>query len=329
MLNGEPIGGRDERKMYMKDAFEKFRNAEPCWKTPLLVESHINGLRTKDYNPNTPMGYEEVAAEAIKCWEAGATAVHLHNTDMKFIGEKAYEDYMKVVKPVLEKYPDFFWYSTLAAVHEEPDEVNGLEHAEFLSKHAGMKIVCLDPGSSNMPFFADEKGNIVGVSYTVPFFRINSQVDLCVRNNLGIVWGVYEPGYLRTAMHYIKYGRSPKGSTFDFYFFGEYGSLATLPINTTGVPPTVESLYFYLDLMKDCDLPWFISIWGEGSADTRPLLKRVIELGGHIKTGLELHYAPPSAPTNVELLQEVQAIAREVGRPLAKQDEVCSILGLE
>jgi hypothetical protein len=31
----------------------------------------------------------------------------------------------------------------------------------------------------------------------------------------------------------------------------------------------------------------------------------------------------------VELLQEVQALAREVGRPLAKQHEVKDILGIE
>jgi uncharacterized protein (DUF849 family) len=58
------------------------------------------------------------------------------------------------------------------------------------------------------------------------------------------------------------------------------------------------------------------------------LLKRVIELGGHIKTGLELHYDPNRKPTNVELLQEVQELARSVGRPLAKQYEVKDILGL-
>jgi uncharacterized protein (DUF849 family) len=68
-------------------------------------------------------------------------------------------------------------------------------------------------------------------------------------------------------------------------------------------------------------LPWFISIWGEGSLDTRPIIRRAIELGGHIKTGLELFYDPDRNPTNLELLQEAQEIAREVGRPLATHEE--------
>ena len=309
--------------------YEKLRSAEPCWKTPLMIESHINGMRTKSYNPNIPMSYEEITAEAIKCWEAGATAIHLHNTNMRLNGKEGADDYMKIVGPALEKYPDLFWYSTLASVNDQPDNVSGLEFAEYLAKSANMKIVCVDPGSANLPFFADTNSHIHGVGYYVPFSRINLQVDLCNRNNLGIIWGIYEPGYLRTALQYIKMGRSPKGSTIDFYFFGDYGSLAQQPVNTTGVPPTIESLYFYLDMLKDCDLPWFVSIWGEGNADVTPLIRRVIELGGHIKTGLELHYDPDRKPTNVELLQEVQKIAREVGRPLAKQNEVKAILGLE
>jgi hypothetical protein len=192
-----------------------------------------------------------------------------------------------------------------------------------------MKVCCLDPGAANLPLFVDDGGHINGVGYYVPFSRIGRQVDLLNRIDMGIVWGVYEPGYLRTALQYHKMGRSPKGSSIDLYFFGDFGSVAMQPVNTTGAPPTVESLYFYLEMMKGCDLPWFISIWGEGGADTKPLLRRVIELGGHIKTGLELHYDPDRKPTNVELLQEVQELAKEVGRPLAKQHEVKGILGIE
>ncbi|MGQ4615888.1 3-keto-5-aminohexanoate cleavage protein [Nocardia sp. R7R-8] len=41
----------------------------------------------------------------------------------------------------------------------------------------------------------------------------------------------------------------------------------------------------------------------------------------HQKTGLELFYDPARNPTNVELLQQVQQIAREVGRPIATQND--------
>ena len=312
----------------MSSKFRKYEEAEPKWSTPLIVESHINGLRSKDYNPHVPVGYAEIAADAMKCWEAGACGIHVHNSDIRLTGEVAYEDYMKAMRPVMEKYPDIFWYSTNTATIDQGDDISGIEHVELLAQREGVSVCCVDCGSANLPIATDDKGHIAGGTYLVPFSLMNKQVDLCNRNHLGIVWGIYEPGYLRAALQYTKMGRSPKGSTIDLYFLGDYGSLAMQPINTCGLPPTLESLYFYLNMMEGCELPWFISIWGEGNADTKPLIKRVIELGGHVKTGLELHFDPDRKPTNVELLKEVQDIAKEVGRPLARQDEVKSILGI-
>jgi len=311
----------------MESKLLKYYEMEPKWNSPVIIESHINGLRTKDYNPYTPVGYDEIAADAIKCWEAGACGIHVHNSNIQLCGEAAYEDYMKAMRPVMEKYPDVFWYSTNSAVPPQDEDMSGLEHCELLAQREGISVCCVDCGSANLPLAADSEGNIHGMTYHVPPQRLNKQVELCNKNNLGIVWGVYEPGYLRTALQYTKMGRSPKGSSIDLYFFGDYGSLATQPINTTGIPPTLDSLYFYLSMMEGCGLPWFISIWGEGNADTKPLIKRVIELGGHIKTGLELHFDPDSNATNVQLLKEVQEIAKETGRPLARQDEVKTILG--
>ena len=74
--------------------------------------------------------------------------------------------------------------------------------------------------------------------------------------------------------------------------------------------------------------PWYISIWGRGALDDTAILRRAIELGGHIKTGLELFYDPNSNPTNLELLQQAQEIAREVGRPIATQAEAKALYNI-
>ena len=58
-------------------------------------------------------------------------------------------------------------------------------------------------------------------------------------------------------------------------------------------------------------------------------MKRVIELGGHLKVGLEMHFDPNSKPTNLDLLLEAQELAREVGRPLATSAEAKAIYGLK
>jgi len=46
------------------------------------------------------------------------------------------------------------------------------------------------------------------------------------------------------------------------------------------------------------------------------LARRALELGGHVRVGLEDH-AGPAKPSNVELVEQVTALANAVGRPIA------------
>ena len=74
----------------MGTALDKYADMEPRWDHPVVIESHINGVRSKEMNPNTPTTYDEIAEDAIRCWEAGAGAIHAHNTSFDLLGENAY-----------------------------------------------------------------------------------------------------------------------------------------------------------------------------------------------------------------------------------------------
>jgi len=298
-----------------------------------MIEAHINGVRSKMYSPLIPTEHGEIAEEALRCWEAGATAIHAHNTDITLHGRAAADDYLRSWRSVLEKYPEIFWYCTGSALDPSDQTACGLEHAEILAREAGMQVCVVDPGSVNLPLAADADGNLIGIPYNNDNAVINRQVALCERNGLGCVWGVYETGYLRTALHYIRCGRSPKGSSIDLYFIGDYGLTSMQPVNTAGAPATVESLYYYLDIIDRAGvkLPWFISVWGAGSqleGEHYELIRRAIELGGHIKTGLEMHFDPNDKPSNTELLGQIRDIAGDVGRPVATQAEARVLYGL-
>ena len=43
---------------------------EPQGDHPVVIELHISGVRSKEMNPNTPISYDEIAEDAIRCWEA-------------------------------------------------------------------------------------------------------------------------------------------------------------------------------------------------------------------------------------------------------------------
>lgn len=44
----------------------------------IIIKGCLNGGRGRDQNPNVPWTPEEVAQEAVRCYEAGASIVHFH-----------------------------------------------------------------------------------------------------------------------------------------------------------------------------------------------------------------------------------------------------------
>lgn len=231
--------------------------------------------------------------------------------------QAADKDYMPAWGKILAARPDMIWYPTTCNNNLCTEDQHGLEHVGYLNEHANVQVAVAGTGIDLFAVDLDDKGHIVGREYGWNYKRVAGQVDFCIARGIAMIWGVYEPGHLRVARHYVNRGMFTKGSNWDFYFVGEYGLTSEKPIGTYGMMPSLESLYYYLDMIEQAKykLPWFISIWGEGSLDTRPIIKRAIELGGHIKTGLELFYDPQRNPTNLELLDEVQEIARASSPP--------------
>lgn len=293
---------------------------------PMMIEVQINGARTRAANANVPITHREITDEVLQVHAAGASIIHAHNTNFMLHGEAAYDDYMASWAPVLQQHPAILWYCT-TTIDEDRSRM-GLEHAEMLAARAGMRLGCVDPGAVNVAHSQDAHGSLGGRTYLWTLDQIARQIDMYRQRQVGIVLGIYEPGYLRTALHYYRQSLLPAGSQIDLYLFGDYGPAAATPVNNVGLPPTEESLYLYLKMMEGCDLPWFVSIWGAGSMDLKPLMRRVAELGGHLKVGLESHFDPERKPTNLELLAEAKEIARSAGRPVATPAQASAILGL-
>jgi 3-keto-5-aminohexanoate cleavage enzyme len=314
----------------MATALDKWADAEPSWDHPVVIESHINGVRSKEMNPNTPISYDEIAEDAIRCWEAGAGAIHAHNTSFDLLENDAYKDYMRTWDKVLAKHPDITWYPTTCNSLRLLPEQNGLGHVPYLKSGANVKIACVDTGISLFATHTDEEGYVRGRPYGFDYDRVAGQVKMCNELDIPMIFGIYEPGYVRLAMHYVNRDMSRRGSMWDFYLIGDYGLTSTEPIGTCGMKPSLETLYYYLDMIAEAKVkhPWYISIWGQGALDDTTILRRAIELGGHIKTGLELFYDPARNPSNLELLQQAQDIAKDVGRPIATQDEARALYNI-
>ena len=199
----------------MATALDRYAEMKPTWFHPVVIESHINGVRTKEMNPHTPISYEEIADDAIRCWEAGAGAIHAHNSSFDLLGENAYKDYMRTWDQVLARHPGITWYPTTCNNLRLLPHENGLEHVPLLHDHANVRIGCVDTGLTLFATAMDNEGYLSGPEFGFNYQRVASQVRMFKERDLAMVFGVYEPGHLRHAMHYVNNGLSTQGSMCD------------------------------------------------------------------------------------------------------------------
>lgn len=292
--------------------------------TPLIIEVAINGATPKARNPYVPKTPEEIAADALACMEAGAAIVHNHIEDFSLQGDAAATRYLEGWTPVLAARPDAILSCTLAS-GKSFDERFGHYHA--LAK-SGMRMGTLDPGSVNLAKHG--KDGLPGQSfvYATSHADIAGLMALHAETGLGPSIAIYEPGWLRTTLAWEKAGKLPPGAFIKFYLNGPHNFLDGQPSPILfGLPPTETALSAYLELMEGSCIPWAASVIG-GDAVASGMARIAIARGGHVRVGLE-DWAGEGTPRNVELVEQIAELAREMGRPLATPEEAAAILGLQ
>jgi uncharacterized protein (DUF849 family) len=290
---------------------------------PVLVEAAINGGTTKARNPNVPISPEEIRADALRCFDAGATIVHAHNHDIRLTGEAAADAYLAAWEPLLAERADVLWYPTLCAA---PGARAKLEHVHLIAERVPLRLAIVDPGSTNLGSPGAD-GLPEGSVYANSYADIHEALTTCAEHHWGPQLAIYEPGFLQCVLTYQRAGRLPAGSMVKLYFGGQWGMWARGRGVTFGLPPTANALLAYLDMLEGTGLPWSVSVWG-GDVFATPVARLALERGGHLHVGLEEHYDPEHSPTNVELVQQAVALAAAVGRPIATTEQAVSLLGL-
>jgi uncharacterized protein (DUF849 family) len=283
----------------------------------VIIEAAINGLTSKERNPNVPRLPEEIAADALACFEAGAAIVHNHIDRFGISVDEAVERYLEGWQPVVAVRPDALLYPT---VHFGPPF--SVEHLIPLAELGFLRIGVADPGSVNLGG-VDEAGlPRGGTVYANSYDAIARAFEIHHAQRLGPSLAIYEPGFLRTVMVWWRAGRLPEGAMVKLYFSTEEGLLGA----PFGLPPTIPALDAYLDVLDGCDLPWAVSVVG-GDVTKSEIATVALQRGGHLHLGLEF-YGGPDTPTNVELVTRAVALGQESGRPVATSAQAAEILRL-
>jgi len=295
--------------------------------TPLIIEAAINGGASKSRNPRVPKTPQEVAAEALDCLDAGASVIHSHIEDLYVIGKPAADRYLEAYRPVIAARPDAILCPTAGAGGTLQER---WQHTELMAESGLIRMSVLDPGSINMANSGENglPGSFRAV-YAVPFEEIEYLLALMGRWQLGPSIAIYDASYLHTTLAYHRAGRLPAGAMAKLYFAGDHNFVDFKPggFPFFGLNPTAKVLDGYLDVIGDSGLTWSVAVPG-GDVTATGLTRLAIEQGGHVRVGLEDYAGHHGAPSNRTLIEEVTAIARAVGRPVANSRQAAEIMGL-
>jgi uncharacterized protein (DUF849 family) len=285
---------------------------------PLIIEAAINGGRRKDENPNVPVEPEEIAADALACFDAGAAIVHNHIDRYGVTDEEAAGRYLEAWNIVWAERPDALLYPT---VNPTLDGAIGYDHLALLADRAPLRIGLADPGSVNLGGSRDgvPAGGFV---YRNSFDLLAHVFEICTRHRLGPSLAIYEPGFLRATLAWWRAGSLPQGAMVKLYFSTDAG----LTGSPFGLPPTRTALDAYLELLEGCPLPWAVSLAGGDVLDTE-VSARALELGGHLHVGLEFN-GTEHVRSNAELVASAAEAAHAAGRPIATPADAPRLLDL-
>jgi len=277
---------------------------------PVIIEAALNGGTTRERNRSVPRTPQEVTAEALACFAAGAAIVHNHTDDpvLGGSGRHEHEPYIEAWSPVLEQRPDALLYPTMAGGGPHVSAEERYAHVVALARSGVLRIGLVDPGSVNL-------GNSV---YENSPPDVRYMMDTCRELNLGPSLSIFEPGFLRTVLSYQRASELPPGGLVKLYFGG--------PNAAFGLPANAASLEAYLAMLDGTGLPWSVAVLG-GNVFDSGFARLALERGGHLRVGLE-DYAGDGQPTNVELVEWAVSLVREVGRDVATCEQAAEILGL-
>jgi 3-keto-5-aminohexanoate cleavage enzyme len=292
---------------------------------PLVIEMAINGMTTRERNPHVPRRPDEVAAEALACFAGGAAIVHAHNDRIDLPLDEAIDCYAATWTPVLRERPDALWYPTQALA---PTMAERTAHYGPLAQRAGLRIGMIDPGCVNVTWADDDGLPAPGLGpYVNTVEDIHVGFAQCRELGLGTSVSIYEPTWLNHTLAFARAGRLSDGSMVKLYFGGPNGYFARGAGVSFGLPPTVNGLGAYRDMLDTGPpLPWSVSVLG-GDLLTTPVAELAVRAGGHLKLGLEDH-SGDGTPTNLELLRAARELGERCGRPAATPAEAADILGL-
>jgi uncharacterized protein (DUF849 family) len=270
------------------------RNQKEVW-----LEVALNGAAGRAYQPLIPLSADDIIKQGVECAHAGASIIHTHVYDEGGRPTENVDLYRKVIEGIKEQV-DIIVYPTLALSGTAEQRYAPIEALASLGL---LDWGVIDPGSVNIMHQAQVLTEAEGLLYANPISHIRRGLALAERDGWRPAYASYEPGFLRLGAALAKTVNLVKQPIYRFMFSDNL---------LFGSKPTQFALEFYAKTIEaelGPDVDWMISGL---DAEIHHLIKSALDLGAHVRVGLE--DAPfGCSSTNVQLVESAVAQIEQSG----------------
>lgn len=282
----------------------------------VVITCALTGVLTDPKQHHVPVTPKEMAAEARRAYDQGATVMHIHLRQQRSGGGNApsWEADLsaEAQQAIREACPGVIINHTTGII--------GPDIAAVLNciRTTRPEIAACNAGSLNyLKTKQDGTWAWKPLMFDNPVEKVQAFLD--TMNAAGSLpeFECFDLGIVRCVGMYREVGM----------YAGPLQYNLVMGVSS-GMPADVELLPFVVKLMK-AQSNW--SVTAIGRSEIWPLHRRTAELGGQLRTGLEdTFYLPDGskATSNGQLIEKIAQYARETGRDIARPDEARQLLKL-
>ncbi len=268
----------------------------------LIITAAICGAEvTREHNPNLPLTAEELAVEAKKAEEAGASIIHLHVRDKEGKATQEQKTFAQAIKAMEQK-------GVTAIIQPSTGGAAGMSWQERIQPvYLEPEMATLDCGTTNFgeEIFVNDLPLMRNFAREMKKYGVMPELEC------------FEIGHIYNALKLYREELVAGHLHFDLVL-GVPGAM----------PGSIKNLLAMVDNLPEA-ATWTVA--GIGPQEL-PLACHALVMGGHIRVGFEdniFYRKGELAQSNAQLVARIVRLAEEVNRKVAEPEEAREILGLE
>lgn len=283
-----------------------------AYEDKVVVTCALTGvLANRSQCPGIPYTPAEIADEAKRAYDAGASVVHIHARNDDGSPTFSPKVFAAIKAEVRARCPIILNFSTGTILDDVSEQIAYIEESkpEIAALNMGtMNYAKYSPKRKDFVFdmvFPNTYGKIVKLLQAMNAAGVKPELECFDTGHTHGVWPLIDMGILKPPMQF----------SFILNVLG-------------GIPPEVESLQLQSKIVP-AGSQW--EVIGISHCHWRMLASALV-IGGNIRTGLEDHLYLPSgemAKSNGEMVEAAVQLTRLTGREPATVVEARKILGLD